>query len=50
MKAFIESRFGYCPLVWMLHRKTLNLRINKIHERSQRLVYNDSTNIYKELL
>ena len=27
MKSFIESQFGYCPLVWMLHS-----RINRIHE------------------
>ena len=24
MKAFIESQFNYCPLVWMLHSKTFN--------------------------
>ena len=32
MKAFINSQFGYCPLVWMFHSRTLNNRINKIHE------------------
>ena len=50
MKAFIESQFGYCPLVLMLHSRTLNLRINKIHERALRLVYNDSITTFKELL
>ena len=24
MKAFIESQFNYCPLVWMFHSKTFN--------------------------
>ena len=28
MKAFIESQFGYCPLVWMLHSRSLNNKIN----------------------
>ena len=32
MKAFIESQFGYCPLVWMFHSRTLNNRINRLHE------------------
>ena len=26
MKAFIESQFGYCPLTWMFHSRTLNKR------------------------
>ena len=37
MKAFITSQFSYCPLVWMFHSRTLNNRINKIHERALRL-------------
>ena len=28
MKTFIESQFGYCPLVWMLHSRSLNNKIN----------------------
>ena len=39
LKAFIESQFGYCPLVWMFHSRTLNNRINRLHERALRLVY-----------
>ena len=42
LKAFIESQFGYCPLVWMFHSRTLNNRVNKIHERALRLVYKDN--------
>ena len=42
MKAFIESQFGYCPLVWMFCSRILNTRINKIHERALRLVYKDT--------
>ena len=34
MKSFIMSQFGYCPLVWMFHSRTLNNRINCIHEYS----------------
>ena len=28
MRAFINSQFGYCPLVWMFHSRTLNNRQN----------------------
>ena len=50
MKAFIESQFGYCPLIWMFHNRTLNTRINKIQERALRLVYKDNTSTFTELL
>ena len=50
MKAFIESQFGYCPLVWMFHSRTINNRINALHEKALRLVYNDSTLSFEELL
>ena len=50
MKAFITSQFSYCPLVWMFHSRGLNKRINKIHEKSLRLVYNDNISSFDELL
>ena len=33
-KAFIESQFKYCPLVWMFHGRKINDKINKLHERA----------------
>ena len=51
MKAFIESQFGYCPLVWGFHgNRTLNDTMNKIQERALRLVYNDHHSTYDQLL
>ena len=50
MRAFIESQFQYCPLVWMFHCRTLNNRINRLHERALRLVYKDPSLTFKELL
>ena len=33
VRPFIESQFiGHCPLVWMLHSRNLNNKINRIHE------------------
>ena len=50
VRAYIESEFNYCPLIWMHHNRTLNNRINKIHERALRLVYTDHTLTFPELL
>ena len=50
MKAFIESNFGYCPFIWMFHNRTLNNRINRLHERALRIVYRDSNSSFTELL
>ena len=50
MKAFIMSPFSYYPLVWMCHSRTLNNKINKLHERALQLVYDDSLSTFEELL
>ena len=50
MKAFINSQFGYCPLIWMSHSRNLNNRINRIQERALRIVYNDKNATFDELL
>ena len=50
MRAFITSQFSYAPLSWMFHSRTLNNKINKIHERALRLVYDDENLTFQELL
>ena len=50
LKTFILSHFGYCPLVWMFHSRTLNCRINKLHERALRITYKDDKSSFEELL
>ena len=50
MKAFIESQFGYCPLIWMFHSKGGNNKINHLHERSLRIVYKDNISSFEDLL
>ena len=50
MNAFIISQFGYCPLIWMCHNRKAHKQINKIHERSLRIVYSDNTSSFQELL
>ena len=50
MKAFIESQFGYCPLVWMFHSRGINNKMNRIHERSLRITYNNKSSSFQDLL
>ena len=50
MKAFVESQFGYCPLIWMFHSRGLNNKINRIHERALRITYKDKSSTFQELL
>ena len=50
MKAFIESQFSYCPLIWMFHSRTLNNRINRLHERALRIAYKDTKSSFEKLL
>ena len=45
-----ESRFGYCPLIWMFHSRGLNNKINCIHERTLRITYKDKSSTFQGLL
>ena len=48
--SFIISQFKYCPLTWMFcSQKSIN-KINRLHERALRIVYNDFTSTFLELL
>ena len=50
MKTFIESQFNYCPLIWMFHSRTINNKINRLHERALRIVYSDFKSTFEGLL
>ena len=50
MKTFVESQFNYCPLIWMLHSRTLNNKINLLHERALRIIYSDYNSSFNTLL
>ena len=48
--AMIKSQFNYCPLVWMFCSRSLNNMINKVHERSLRMISDDYSSDFEELL
>jgi hypothetical protein len=50
IQTFFESQFGYCPLICMFCSRTLNHRINRLHERALRIAYDDYLSDFEELL
>ena len=50
MDSFFNSQFNYCPLVWMFNSRSINNKINRLHERVLRIVYNDFKSSFKNLL
>ena len=50
MNAIFNCQFNYCPVFWICHSRALNNKTNRLHERCLRIVYNDKTSAFKELL
>ena len=50
MKAYINLQFGYCPLVSIMHSRSINNKINRIHERALRIAYKDKFATFEKLL
>ena len=44
------SQFNYCQLVWMCFNRTNNNKINRLHERCLRLIYNNKKSSFENLL
>ena len=50
MNTFFKPQFNYWPLVWMCCNKSLNTKINRLHERCLWIVYNEKKLNFNELL
>ena len=50
MNSFFTSQFNYFPLTWMCHSRTMNNKINRLHERCLRIVHSDKTSSFEKLL
>ena len=48
--SFIEAQFKYYHLTWMFCSRSCNNKINKLHERALRLVYDDFESSFDVLL
>ena len=49
-KSFVQSQFSYCPLMWMFHNRNLNNKLNRLHERALRMIYDDDNSTFRDLL
>ena len=50
MNSFFNVQLNYCPLIWMLHSRCNNNKIEHLHERCLRLIYCDKDSSHEELL
>ena len=50
MKTFVESQFNCCLLIWMLHSRTLNNKINLPHEGALSIVFSNYKPSFNTLL
>ena len=49
MNSYFRLQFNYCPLIWMCHSRTNNRKINRLHERCLRIIYNDKQSSFIKL-
>ena len=50
MNSFFNTQFNFCTLVLMFHSRFINNKINRLHERVLRIVYNEFNSSFKNLL
>ena len=50
IKAYFESQFKCCPLVWRFHGRWVNNKTNRLHEGALRMIYKDITSSLDTLL
>ena len=48
--SFVNNQFNYCAIVWMFCSRKSKLRLENIHKRTLRVVYNEYEKNYKDLL
>ena len=50
MNAFFDSQVNYCPLIRMCRSRKFCHEINRLHGKCLRIIYNDKTSSYEDLL
>ena len=48
--AVVKSQFNDCPLVWMFCSRTPNNMINRVHERTLRVILGEDLSDFESLL
>ena len=50
IESFYWIVVSYCPLIWIFCQRSSNTRINHLHERALRIVFNDNESTFEDLL
>ena len=50
MNAFFKAQFNYCTISWMFHSRSLNDKVNRLHDRCLRIIYNDKYSNFERAL
>ena len=50
LSSFVHCHCSYAPLEWMFHSREINNRINKVHKKSLRILFNDNGSNFEVLL
>ena len=50
MNSFFRSQFNYCLLICVCHSPTNNWKVNRLHKRCLRIIYNDKQSSFIKLL
>ena len=50
IEAFIELQFSDCPFIWVFRSRTLNNKIDHLHERALKIAYSDYKSPFNKLL
>ena len=50
LNTFFLLQLNYCPLTWMCHSLAKNIKLNRLHERCLRILYNDKVSNFEQIL
>ena len=45
-----KNQFTYYPLIWMFYNQKSNHRLSRLHERTLRIIFEDNTLIFIDLV
>ena len=50
MKVFLRAQFNDCSVVWVFHTRSQRNKVNRLHERCLKIIYNDKHSRFEKLL
>ena len=50
MNVFLRAQFNDCSVVWVFHTRSQRNKVNRLHERCLKIIYNDKHSRFEKLL